>query len=48
MRHFLDQVTLADLLQSQVQIAERLHARQQTDIAELPTPLLTLGTATRG
>jgi Rrf2 family protein len=48
MRHFLDQVTLADLLQSQVQIAERLHARQQTVIAELPTPLLTLGTATRG
>ena len=47
MRHFLDQVTLADLLQSQVQITERLHARQQTDISDLPATLLTLGTASR-
>lgn len=48
MRHFLDQVTLDDLLQSQVQIAERLHARHQTDNSELPATLLTLGTTSRG
>jgi Rrf2 family protein len=42
MRHFLDQVTLADLMQSQRQIAERLHAES----AERPG-LLTLGSVAR-
>jgi Rrf2 family protein len=47
-RHFLDQVTLADLLQSQGLIAQRLHSRHQTAITESPTTLLTLGPASRG
>jgi Rrf2 family protein len=47
-RHFLDQVTLADLLQSQGLIAERLHSRQQTAVTESPATLLTLGPASRG
>lgn len=44
MRRLLDQITLADLLQSQEQIAERLHA----EALELPSGLLTLGSAVRG
>jgi Rrf2 family protein len=44
MRHLLDQLTLADLLQSQSQIAERLHAES----LELPGGLLTLGSTVRG
>jgi Rrf2 family protein len=48
MRHLLDQVTLADLLQSQEQIAERLHAHLHAESLELPGGLLTLGLAARG
>jgi Rrf2 family protein len=47
MRHFLDRVTLADLLQSQEQITERLHAHLQAETAERPGGLLLLGTAGR-
>lgn len=47
MRHFLDRVTLADLLQSQEQIAERLHAHLQAETLELSGDLLLLGTASR-
>ena len=43
MRHLLDQLTLADLLQSQARIAERLHA----EALDAPAPLLTLGSAVR-
>jgi Rrf2 family transcriptional regulator, iron-sulfur cluster assembly transcription factor len=43
MRRFLDQVTLADLLQGPEQIAERLRATLQSD----PLGLLTLGLAAR-
>jgi Rrf2 family protein len=43
MRHFLDQVTLADLMQSQRQIAQRLHAESP----EMPGGLLTLGSVAR-
>lgn len=48
MRHLLDRVTLADLLESQEQIAERLHAHLQAEPLESLGALLTLGTATRG
>jgi Rrf2 family protein len=48
MRHLLDRVTLADLLESQEQIAERLHAKLQAEPLESLGALLTLGTATRG
>lgn len=47
MRHFLDRVTLADLLQSQEQIAERLHAHLQAETTEQSGGLLLLGTAGR-
>jgi Rrf2 family protein len=43
MRHLLDQLTLADLLQSQARIAERLHA----EALDQPAVLLTLGSAVR-
>ncbi len=43
MRHILDRITLADLLQSQGRIAERLHAES----LDLPSELLTLGSAAR-
>jgi Rrf2 family protein len=43
MRHLLDQLTLADLLQSQKQILERLHA----EALDPPSALLTLGSAVR-
>ncbi len=48
MRHLLDRVTLADLLQSQEQIAERLHAHLQAEPVESLGTLLTLGSAARG
>lgn len=48
MRHLLDRVTLADLLQSQEQIAERLHARLPAESLEPPGGLLTLGPLARG
>ncbi|HWG47230.1 MAG TPA: Rrf2 family transcriptional regulator [Gemmataceae bacterium] len=47
MRRLLDQLTLADLLQSQEQIAERLHAHLQTDTLEPLGALLTIGSAGR-
>ena len=47
MRRFLDRVTLADLLQSQEQIAERLHAHVQADTLESLGSLLTIGSADR-
>jgi Rrf2 family protein len=47
MRRFLDRVTLADLLQSQEQITERLHAHLQAETVELSGGLLLLGTAGR-
>ena len=47
MRRFLDRITLADLLQSQEQIAERLHAHLQSETVELSAGLLLLGTAGR-
>ena len=47
MRHFLDRVTLADLLESQGQITERLHAHLQAETLELSGVLLTLGSADR-
>ncbi len=43
MRHLLDQLTLADLLQSQKRILERLHA----EALDPPAALLTLGSAIR-
>lgn len=43
LRRFLDQLTLADLLQSQARITERLHAEPP----EPPQVLLTLGSAVR-
>ncbi len=46
MSRFLDRVTLADLLESQEQIAERLHAHLQTETLEV-SGLLTLGSAGR-
>ena len=48
MRHFLDQFTLADLMQSQGQIAERLHAHLQAEPLGPPGELLILGPAIRG
>jgi Rrf2 family protein len=48
MRHFLDRITLADLLQSQGQIAERLHAHLHAEPLEPLGTLLTLGPAVRG
>jgi len=48
MRRLLDQITLADLLESQGQIAERLHAHLQTEALEPLGALLTLGSADRG
>ncbi len=47
MRRFLDQVTLADLLQSQEQIAERLHAPRPSETVEPLGALLLLGSADR-
>jgi hypothetical protein len=47
MRHLLDQVTLADLLQTQEQIAERLRTQLHAQALELPGGLLTLGSAVR-
>ena len=47
MRHLLDQLTLADLLQSQEQIAERLRISLHAESLDLPGPLLTLGSAAR-
>lgn len=47
MRRFLDRVTLADLLQGQEQIAERLGAQLDADLGEPPGGLLTLGLADR-
>ena len=47
MRHFLDRVSLADLLESQEQITQRLHAHLQAETVELPGGLLTLGSAIR-
>ena len=47
MRHLLDQVTLADLLQSPEQIAERLRVSLHAESLDLPAPLLTLGSAVR-
>ena len=43
MRHFLDQVTLADLLQNQEQIAQRLHVQLHAATQEHPGGLLMLG-----
>jgi Rrf2 family protein len=47
MRHLLDRVTLADLLQTQEQIAERLRSQLAAEAHELPSGLLTLGSAVR-
>jgi Rrf2 family protein len=47
MRHFLDQFTLADLMRSQSQIAERLHAHLHGESLGTPGELLTLGPALR-
>lgn len=47
MSHLLDRVTLADLLQTQEQIAERLRTQLHAQALELPSPLLTLGSAVR-
>jgi Rrf2 family transcriptional regulator, iron-sulfur cluster assembly transcription factor len=47
MRRLLDGVTLADLLQSQEQIAERLHTHIQNEPQEPLSALLTLGSAIR-
>lgn len=47
MRRLLDQVTLADLLQTQEQIAERLRTQLHAQALELPNGLLTLGSAVR-
>jgi Rrf2 family protein len=47
MRHFLDRVTLADLLQSQEQVAERLHDQLHAATLERPGGLLVLGSAER-
>ncbi|SRR5579885_442677 len=47
MRHFLDQVTLADLLQTQEQIADRLRTQLHAQALEAPGGLLTLGQAVR-
>lgn len=48
MRHILDQLTLADLLQNQERIAQRLHERLHGETLELAGSLLTLGPAIRG
>jgi Rrf2 family protein len=48
MSRLLDRLTLADLMQSQGQIAERLHAHLQAEPAESPAALLTLGQMARG
>jgi Rrf2 family protein len=48
MRRFLDQVTLADLLQSEGQIAERLRARLHEEAPEQLHELLTLAPLARG
>jgi Rrf2 family protein len=47
MRHLLDRVTLADLLQTQEQIAERLRSQLAAEAHELPGGLLTLGSPIR-
>ncbi len=44
-RNFLDQFTLADLLRSQGQIAERLHTHLQAEPLGPPGELLILGPA---
>lgn len=46
-RHFLDRVTLADLLQGPPQIAERLRGQLPAAPVEPPGDLLTLGLAVR-
>jgi Rrf2 family protein len=48
MSRILDRVTLADLMQSQGQIAERLHAQIQAEPIDAPASLLTLGHMARG
>ena len=48
LRHILDQVTLADLLQSEGQITERLRATLPTDTLGPLRPLLTVGPLARG
>ncbi|MHB1422737.1 MAG: RrF2 family transcriptional regulator [Gemmataceae bacterium] len=47
LRHLLDRVTLADLLQTQEQIAQHLHAQLHSEMLDLPSGLLTLGSAAR-
>lgn len=47
MRHLLDRVTLADLLQTQEQIAERLRTHLHAQALDLPDGLLTLGPTLR-
>ena len=47
MRHLLDRITLADLLQTQEQITERLRSQLAAEAHELPGGLLTLGSAVR-
>jgi Rrf2 family protein len=48
LRHLLDQITLADLLQSQEQVAERLRLQLQAEPFESLGALLTLTPAIRG
>jgi Rrf2 family protein len=46
-RHSLDQITLADLLQSEKRIGELLQERLASTVAEPPSPLLTLSALSR-
>jgi Rrf2 family protein len=48
MRRILDQVTLADLLQSEGQIAERLRAQLPAGVFETYSPLVTVTPLARG
>jgi Rrf2 family protein len=48
MRRILDQVTLADLLQSEGQIAERLRAQLSAEVFETFPPLVTVTPLPRG
>ena len=48
LRHVLDQVTLADLLQSEGRITERLRAHFPADTLGPIAPLLTVGALARG
>lgn len=47
-RHSLDQITLADLLQSEKRVGELLQQRLTSTVAEPPVTLLTLNALTRG